>query len=211
MEEIKVGDKVMIKKWEDVQNHLGITYAVWGEYQNRTYTVGESWSGGSTVILYGDNERLFWPAESLVRLIDFPCEPKRIVILQDGTTTRAIEYEGRRKVKEAMAKLHPSDEYRWETGRDLALNRLIYGTDYHPSEVALPEEEKTLYNGRVVCVDHNGSNQEAYTVGRIYQFRDGSIINDIGDEVPYYEENKVHSFYEWERFSGSKWIEIVEG
>ena len=210
MEQLKVGDKVMVKKWADVQENLGIPYDVWKNYQGRTYTVCNSVGGWSVVTFYEDNGRYAFPEESLVRLIDFPCESKRIVILQDGTTTRAIEYEGRRKVKEAMAKLHPSDEYRWATGRDLALNRLIYGTDYHPSEVALPEEEKTLYNGKVVCVDHNGNNQDAYTIGRIYQFRDGSIINDIGDEVPYYKENKVHSFDEWARFSGSKWIEIVE-
>lgn len=98
----------------------------------------------------------------------------------------------------------------WETGRDLALNRLIYGTDYHPSEVALPEEEKPLYNGKVVCVDHDGNNQDAYTIGRIYQFRNGSIINDKGNEILWRKEDKVHSFDEWERFSSSKWIEIVE-
>lgn len=137
-------------------------------------------------------------------------DPKRIVILQDGTTTRAIEYEGRRKVKEALAKLHPNDGYRWEKGRDLALNRLLYGTDYHPSEVALPEEEKPLYNGKVVCVDHNGNNQDAYTIGRIYQFRNGCIVNDTGNEIPCFEASKIHSFDEWVEFSASKWIEIVE-
>lgn len=209
MEKINIGDKVMVKKWEDAQDHLGISYAAWREYQNRTYTVCNSVGDGSVVVFYEDNRQFAWPTESLVRLIDFPYEPKRIVILQDGTTTRAIEYEGRRKVKEAVAKLHPDDEYRWETGRDLALNRLIYGTDYHPTEVALTKE-KPLYNGKVVCVDHNSSNQDAYTVGRIYQFRDGSIINDRGIEIPYCKENKVHSFDEWEKFSSSRWIEIVE-
>ena len=207
MEQFKVGDKVMVKKWGAVKDHLGIPYDVWKNYQGRTYTVC---GGARNFYFYEDNGLYIWPEESLVRLIDFPCEPKRIVILQDGTTTRAIEYEGRRKVKEAMAKLHSDDEYRWETGRDLALNRLIYGTDYHPSEVALPEEEKTLYNGKVVCVDLNDSNKDDYTVGRIYQFREGSIINDRGHEIPYYEENKVRSFDEWARFSTSKWIEIVE-
>ncbi len=209
MEEIKVGDKVTVKKWGDVKDHFGLSHAVWREHQDRTYTV---WStpGESAVVFYENNEKYVFPAESLVRLIDFPCEPKRIVILQDGTTTRAIEYEGRRKVKEAMAKLHPDDEYRWETGRDLALNRLIYGTDYHPLEVALRKEEEPLYNGKVVCVAHNGINQDAYTIGRIYQFRDGSIINDKGNEVPYFEAGKIHSFDEWVKYSASKWLEIVE-
>lgn len=206
MEKIKVGDKVMVKKWEDVQDHLGIPYAAWREHQDRTYTVSGGTRDWNMVCFCEDDGLYIWPAESLVQLID----SKRIVILQDGTTTRAIEYKGRRRVKEAMAKLHPDDEYRWETGRDLALNRLIYGTDYHPQEVAFQEEEKPLYNGKVVCVDHNGLNQDAYTIGRIYQFRDGSVINDRGVEVPFYEWNKVRSFDEWARFSTSKWIEIVE-
>lgn len=190
-----------------MQDHLGIPYDVWKSYQDRTYTVR-----GGTRNFYFDEDNGFyiWPEELLVRLIDFPCESKRIVILQDGTTTRAIEYEGRRKVKEAMARLHPDDEYRWETGRDLALNRLIYGTDYHPSEVALPKKEKPLYNGKVVCVDHNNRNQDSYTIGRIYQFMDGSIVNDRGIEAPLCKADKVHSFDEWARFSLSKWIEIVE-
>lgn len=207
MEQFKVGDKVIVKKWEDVQDHWGLSHAVWQEYQYRIYTVWSIAASGA-VIFYEDNESYAWPAESLVRLIDFPYKPKRIVILQDGTTTRAIEYEGRRRVKEAMAKLHPNDDYRWETGRDLALNRLIYGTDYHPSEVALPEEEKTLYNGKVVCVDLCGFNCLDYTVGKVYQFKDGSMLTDRGIELP---AHPVHSFNEWATLSGSKWIEIVEG
>lgn len=209
MEKIKAGDKVMVKKWEDVQDHWELSYSVWREYQNRTYTVLKVVADCKAVIFYDDNGKYALPAESLVRLIDFPYEPKRIVILQDGTTTRAIEYEGRRKVKEAMAKLHPNDDYRWETGRDLALNRLLYGTDYHPTEVAL-HKEKPLYNGKVVCVANNRNDPNVYTVGRIYQFRDGSIINDRGNEIPQFEENKIHSFDEWRRFSSSMWLEIVE-
>lgn len=207
MEKINVGDKVMVKKWEDVQDHCGLSYSVWRKYQDRTYTVCKRVAGFEAVVFHEDNGRYAFPEESLVRLIDFPCEHKRIVILQDGTTTRAIEYEDRRKVKEATAKLHPNDEYRWETGRDLALNRLIYGTDYHPLEVALPKKEKPLYNGKVVCVDLCGFNCLDYTVGKVYQFKDGSMLTDRGIELPAYP---VHSFKEWARHSNSKWIEIVE-
>lgn len=125
-----------------------------------------------------------------------------------GSARPSIEYEGRRKVKEAMAKLHPNDEYMWEIGRDLALNRLIYGTDYHPQEVAFQEEEKPLYNGKVVCVDLCGFNCLDYTVGKVYQFKDGVMLTNRGIELP---AHPVHSFKEWARHSVSKWIEIVEG
>lgn len=204
MKQFKVGDKVIVKPFGNVKNHFGIARHRWKEYENKEFVI-DGFSPSGSVLLKGDRYFFSWPHNAFILT-----NAKRIVICQDGTTTRAIEYEGKRRVKEAIAKLHPDDEYMWETGRDLALNRLIYGTDYHPSEVAFQEEEKPLYNGKVVCVDHNVLNQDDYTVGRIYQFRDGSIINDRGHEVPYYKESKVHSFDEWVRFSGSKWIEIVE-
>lgn len=204
MKRFKVGDKVIVKKWEDINRYYGISRNIWDQYGGKTFVI-DGFSSIGCVLLRGDAYHFYWPPYALISY-----EQKRIVILQDGTTTRAIEYSGKTKIKEATAKLHPDDEYRWETGRDLALNRLIYGTDYHPLEVALQKEEKPLYNGKVVCVANNRDNQDIYTVGRIYQFRHGSIINDKGNEMPYFEEHKIHSFDEWVRFSGSKWIEVVE-
>lgn len=201
MEQFKVGDKVIVKPFGNVKNHFGIERHRWKEYENKEFVIN-GFSPSGSVLLKGDRYFFSWPYNAFI-----PTNAKRIVICQDGTTTRAIEYEGRRKVKEAMAKLHPDDEYRWETGRDLALNRLIYGTDYHPSEVALPEEEKPLYNGKVVCVDLCGFNCLDYTVGKVYQFKDGFMLSDRGIELP---ANPVHSFDEWATLSISKWLEIVE-
>lgn len=68
-------------------------------------------------------------------------------------------------------------------------------------------EPKPLYNGKVVCIDNTG-NLSAYTVGKIYQFKDGVLTNDRGTK--YREINPVTSFEDWVDWTSSKFIEIKE-
>lgn len=63
------------------------------------------------------------------------------------------------------------------------------------------------YNGKVICVD-NICNTNNYTVGKIYEFVDGSLISDGGITMPI--GKKVTSFEDWCNFSGSKWVKLVE-
>lgn len=70
-------------------------------------------------------------------------------------------------------------------------------------------EEPKYYNGKVVCVENLGANASLYTVGKIYEFVNGSFIADNGEEVKGWYR-PIKSFHEWERFSGSKWLEIKE-
>lgn len=67
-----------------------------------------------------------------------------------------------------------------------------------------------LYNGKVVCVD-NKWNKGLYTVGKIYQFKDGQMTNDDDYKTP--EDSKVdpiHNFEDWAKWTSSKFIEIKE-
>lgn len=59
-----------------------------------------------------------------------------IAIYTDGRTTTALLKEGKEVVKKSTAALHPSDEFDFDIGAELAFNRLIYGTDYNPKDVA---------------------------------------------------------------------------
>ncbi len=72
-----------------------------------------------------------------------------------------------------------------------------------------PQEEKQPepYNGKVVCVDLRGQNGCSYTEGKIYQFKDGYMTDDVGYTMP---KDAVYSFEEWQKFTSSKFIEIVE-
>ena len=69
-------------------------------------------------------------------------------------------------------------------------------------------DTKPLYNGKVVCVDLCGHNSTLYTVGKIYQFVDGKFITEDGNKIPFNE--KIYSFEDWERYTASKFIEVVE-
>lgn len=79
---------------------------------------------------------------------------------------------------------------------------------YVPPEQEEKQEEKPLYNGKVVCVD-NRANERAYTVGKIYQFKDGTITADSGISMPN-KKVKIHSFEDWQSWTSAKFIEVVE-
>ena len=68
-------------------------------------------------------------------------------------------------------------------------------------------ERPKLYNGKVVCVDNVG-NERNYTIGKIYEFKDGLLTTNCGHKLPL--NNPVQSFEEWSKFTCSKFIEVVE-
>ena len=75
-------------------------------------------------------------------------------------------------------------------------------------------DTKPLYNGKVVCID--ATLNEFYTVGKIYQFKDGQLTADHGKRYPEDNTNntrnnaKIHNFEDWSNWSTAKWIEIKE-
>ena len=80
---------------------------------------------------------------------------------------------------------------------------LVYDRERDVKPVKLP------YNGKVVCIDLNKNNYGLYTVGKVYQFKDGVLTADDGGEIDNYDE-PFYSFEDFTEFSGSKWIEIKE-
>lgn len=71
-----------------------------------------------------------------------------------------------------------------------------------------PIEEKPLYNGKVVCVDLRGANANNYTVGKIYEFKNGRMTSDSG--YTFGKNGEFHTFKDWEDYSSSKFIEVKE-
>ena len=67
------------------------------------------------------------------------------------------------------------------------------------------------YNGKVVCVN-NVCNSNTYTVGKIYEFVDGTFKCDTGHYVHEFTmaPSKFKSFNDWRTFSTSEWLEIKE-
>lgn len=75
-------------------------------------------------------------------------------------------------------------------------------------------DTKPLYNGKVVCID--AGNNDCYTVGKIYQFKDGQLTANSGKQfpkgntLPSKSSVKIHNFEDWKDWSTAKWLEIKE-
>jgi hypothetical protein len=78
---------------------------------------------------------------------------------------------------------------------------------YKPTEEPKKEEPKKPYNGKVVCVNNN-STDRLYTVGKIYEFKDGNFTDDRGFKRP--SMGKSYSFEDWLANSNAKFIEVIE-
>jgi hypothetical protein len=81
----------------------------------------------------------------------------------------------------------------------------------YPKELEHGEYVPKYYNGKVVCTD-NVSNTIDYTIGKIYEFIDGTFKSDFGTYVHEFRGRncKFKSFNEWKQFSTAKWLEIKE-
>lgn len=123
------------------------------------------------------------------------CDEK-IVITTDGKTTLARLYENGKVTKTAEAKCSPSDKFDFAVGAKLAFERLNEKT-----------EPKKLFNGKAVCIEKT-NDYCAYTVGKIYEFKDGKTTLDNGGSYPT-DGNEVTSIDDWNsRFA--KFLEIKE-
>ena len=71
-------------------------------------------------------------------------------------------------------------------------------------------DTKHKYNGKVVCIDLDGYNEDNYTVGKIYEFKNGCMTADSGHVFGKHFGENFYTFKDWENFSNSKFIEIKE-
>lgn len=76
------------------------------------------------------------------------------------------------------AKCSPDDQFDLYTGCELALRRALGAEKKEPKE---PEKPK-YYNGKMVCVENGG--YFWWTVGKIYEYKDGIVTADDGDKYP---------------------------
>lgn len=67
-------------------------------------------------------------------------------ITSDGTTTNAVYKLNGKVEKTAKAVCCPSDTFNFNTGAELAINRVLYGTDYNPKDVALKKPIEAMQN-----------------------------------------------------------------
>lgn len=83
-------------------------------------------------------------------------------------------------------------------------NFCIKHDEYVVLENYKPEEKpQEYYTGKVVCVKGN----TGYTVGRIYEIKDGKLTDDDGELRPKGKTNKIGRL---EDYAAAKFIELVE-
>ena len=92
----------------------------------------------------------------------------------------------------AVARCHPDDKFDLKTGMNIALERLL--------------EKISSYNGKVVCVENNGSVKFSFTKGKIYNVVDGEIKDDNG-KTPF---KSIRSLDKLENIKGLAFIPLVE-
>ena len=116
---------------------------------------------------------------------------KKIIITTDGKTTKARFYDGKKLIKEAIARCHPDDEFDFETGVRIAFDRLV------------GEKKPKFYSGKIVCVKSSAC---WYTVGKIYEVVNGVLT----DNFNILSLSGVQSFDEINAKLGPQFIELVE-
>lgn len=202
----KIGDRVRVREWDEMEKEFGLD--PWGdikcdhtfvkdmrEYCGKVFTVRNAFSRVYHLDGCKSNIGFWWgfSDDMLVPVID-----KKIVITTDGKTTLARMYEGKKVVKTAKAKCSPDDEFDFLAGAELAFERLTQNKLKKP----------TYYSGKVVCV--KASEGTAYTVGKIYEFKDGRVRIDNGCTFP--SDYSIKSLDEWNNFNWTlaKFIELKE-
>ena len=172
MAKFKVGDRVRVRSWEDMEKQYGLnifgsirtpgdsfsTYMK--QYCGKVVTinaVGKNYSGYST---YRIENGGCWD------FTDAMFEPgvihNTIVIYTKGNQVIAID---KATGKKGVATCSPEDTFDFYTGADLAFERLR------------GRETPKYYNGYIVCIRTGSSN---FTVGKIYKVDDGRFFDDKG-------------------------------
>ena len=101
----------------------------------------------------------------------------KVVITTNGATTKAVMYDGKMKVKEAMSKCHENDRFDLGEGAVLAVNRLFgrnsvsMPADKNPSK---PATDTRLLNCKICITSGEGV---ILKKGHIYEIKAGKFTN----------------------------------
>lgn len=199
----KVGDKVRVRK--DLT--LGKRYAM-NDSELKDSVVEEMMEFAGKIVTIKRAEEKYRIEGCDYNFTDEMLEPvntRKLVITSDGVETLARLYEGNKVIKTATAKCSPEDTYNFDEGARIALHRLF--GDY----AGLIAEKPKYYNGKVVCVEKS-ARYMAYTVGKVYEFKNGRVKIDNGNIIPIAGEKAVETLSEWNNNATNyvKFIPFVE-
>lgn len=164
----KVGDNVKILNGSGIG---GITFvAGMAALSGRIDEVSEVDVVAEGRVFYRLKNTPYWWHESILELVKDESENK-IVITTDGTTTRAVWYDGRKPIKEVKAVCCKEDTFNFDTGARLAFGKLMQMNTKAEAKKAL----KPL-NTRIFVLDGD----KMFKTGHIYAIKDGKMDTSIG-------------------------------
>lgn len=174
----KVGDKVRINRYARKnfvpEKYIGVEGEIVGKEISRF------------LVKVPNKAHSLRVAEKAIDLIS----PEKIIIYRNGAEAIA---KNTATGKTGVAKCNPADEFDFNTGAKLALERLTN-----------PESEKPkYYTGKVVCVK---AMTKTFTKGKIYEIVDGKMRPNagFGDICTYKDFDDVNLF------NCSQFIKLVE-
>lgn len=172
-DEFKVGDRVRVVKNASHCAEIGATGVICRELMDGMYDYGVRFDKANPRFhSCGDKcEKDYGQYVMADEIEKITTCAKKIVITSDGKTTLARLYENGKVTKAAKAECSPGDKFDFAVGAKLAFERL--------NEKAEP---KVYFNGKAVCIEVRGD--AAYTVGKIYEFKDGRCTVDNGCLMP---------------------------
>lgn len=199
-----IGDRVVITR-DAIDGNSNIIVGMFGTIID-THNIPKEWCvefdeyidghSNNSSLRTGKRGHCWWVHENDIR--PSPTETEKIVITSNGKDTIAKLYKDNKLVKKAIAKCSPDDKFDFNTGARIAFDRLI-------GEESFPK----YYNGKVVCVEKK--TYSAYTVGKIYEFKDGKVIIDNGCTLPL-DDKRITTLDEWnnEAIWYAKFIPLVD-
>lgn len=202
-DDFKVGDRVRVIGNIRHSAEIGATGVICCELKDGIYDYGVCFDKANPIFhnCNGECEKRhgqYVMADEIEKIAPFT---EKIVITSDGKTTLARLYENGEVTKTAEAKCSPSDKFDFAVGAKLAFERLNEKT-----------EPKKLFNGKAVCIEKD-DDYCAYTVGKIYEFKDGAITLDNGTDYPA-NGSEVTSIDDWNsrylHTALAKFLEIKE-
>ena len=176
MSKFKVGDKVRVRSWDNMEQEYGING--WGNidvkcgftpemkhFCGKVVTIKSICASGKTYRIKEDNEAYYW-SDGM-----FKTEPKMIVVYADVESKKVVAIDKYTDEK-AEAYCHPDDGFDFKQGAVLAFERLR-------GRMERVEEPHGRYNGKVIFIKENPM-LNGFTVGKIYKVKNGVIKNDNG-------------------------------
>ena len=206
MAKYKVGDKVRVRTWDSMAEQFGLDgtgIKVPGNYFvlkmkcycGKVVTIARVNSYGEYHIKEDNREgthSFWWFNDNMLEDVE-----NTIVIYAKGNEVIAINKSTGETGKAVCA---PEDEFDFKTGADLAYDRLM-----GRKPPFRKRKEKNDFNAEVVCISTGNCAVYKFTVGKIYNIKNGILKDNVGKKITCSSVQNLN-----DHFLYTKFLEVVK-